>query len=178
MKLPLISLLLGTLLGCAEWIPEKPAAAPQAAQAQPAPAQVAAEPQQPPRPANFLKREAKLVDMNKALAENDKLVEVENRISANNYVSALSQSYFALGSRVQVLNLKHQIDIMYNVDERYPSFQEFSDLLRQSGVKLGQLYEWQMYAYDDKTGEIGILEDRALKKQKYEASGREYPHAE
>ena len=67
---------------------------------------------------------------------------------------------------------------MHAMNERYPTFEEFSSLLKQFDIRLGNLYDYQMYAYDDQTGEICILEDRALKKQMYEAAGREYPHAE
>lgn len=174
--LPLALLLL--TLGCDQLALKKPEEAPpEPAAADPAPAQpqVQAE-EKPVKPRHFLKREAALVDKNKAMAENDSLVEVKNEINATDYLSAVSQAYFAAGSSVQLSQLKHQIDLMHAQNERYPTFEEFRDLLKQFDIKLGHLYEYQMYAYDEETGGISILEDREHKKRIYEAAGRDYPH--
>ncbi|MBX3438832.1 MAG: hypothetical protein KF861_15160, partial [Planctomycetaceae bacterium] len=163
-----------SLLGCGDLGLTQSEPEPAAEPAPAAPVEPAAAPVQekPATVTHFLKREAALVDKHKAMAENDKLVEVENRITANDYLSAVSQMYFAAGSAIYLSQLKHQLDLMYAQDNRYPTFEEFSALLKQFNIKLGALYEYQMYAYDDQTGEIGILEDRAHMKRIYEAAGR------
>jgi hypothetical protein len=149
--------------------------------AAPAPAEPAppAEPAvKAPDPIPFTKREAALVDKKQALSENPKLVEVENKINATDPLTAVAQGYFSIGSRANVLAMEHTIKTMHALNERYPTFAEFEDLMKKNGARLGQLYQWQMYAYDDATGTISILEDRAVKKAMYEAAGRDYPHAE
>lgn len=171
----LIALLISglTILGCADRKPdaepaaEAPAAAPQAQAAVPA--------AQPPREVAF-KREAKLVDKNKAMAENPALIEVENKINASDPITAISQSYFNAASRIHTVQLKHSVDLMKASEDRWPTFEEFEKLLKQHTVELTGLYPWQVYAYDDQTGGISILEDRAEKKRQYEAAGRDYPH--
>ncbi|MGD9856044.1 MAG: hypothetical protein AB7U20_13960 [Planctomycetaceae bacterium] len=173
------AMLMLMLLGCGELALKKPEPTPEPAAANPAPAQLPAPADEKPATVtHFLKREAAFVDKKQAMAENDKLVEVENRINTTNYLSAVSQAYFAAGSSIYLSQLKHQVDLMHATNERYPTYEEFRDLLKQFNIKLGNLYEYQMYAYDEDTGEICILEDRAHMKRIYEAAGRDYPHAE
>ena len=171
-------LLLGLLLvGCADRKADS-AADEATADADP-PAAAPADGQAPAednKPVPFTKREAKLVDKEKAMAENASLVEVENKIDASDPLTAASQSYFNMASRVHVSALKHNVDIMKAMNDRWPTFEEFDGLMKQNNIKLKGLYEWQMYAYDAETGGICILEDRAEKKRRYEASGRDYPH--
>jgi len=122
--------------------------------------------------AGLPKDNTKLVDKKQALAENPKLIVTTNRIDATDPISAAAQSYFAIGSRAQLLNLKHQIDILKaDNNNKPPSFAQFDDLLRQNNVKLAGLYRWQVYAYDDESGDIVILEDHDMKKAEYEKGG-------
>lgn len=108
------------------------------------------------------RRPADLVDKAAAMAANPDLVEVENHVNASDPFSAAAQSYFSLASRIHVLNLQHQIDLLKNIDERneYPTFESFKELLTQSGVELNGLKANQVYAYDQQTGSICILEDQ------------------
>jgi len=118
------------------------------------------------------KDNTKLVDKKQALTENPALIVTTNRINATDPVSAAAQGYFAIGSQAQLLNLKHQIDILKaDNDNKPPSFAQFNDLLVQNNVKLAGLYRWQVYAYDDEAGDIVILEDHAMKKAEYEKGG-------
>jgi len=118
------------------------------------------------------KDNTKLVDKKQALAENPALIVTTNRINASDPVSAAAQGYFAIGSQAQLLNLKHQVDILKaDNNNKPPSFAQFNDLLQQNGVKLAGLYRWQVYAYDDEAGDIVILEDHAMKKAEYEKGG-------
>ncbi|WP_437186148.1 hypothetical protein SH668x_003288 [Planctomicrobium sp. SH668] len=145
--------------------PKEPAAAPNVAA--PAP-QANAAPAANPLPQD----NTKLVDLKQAMADNPALIITENRINAGDPVSAAAQGYFAISSQANLLNLKHQVDIMKAInDGRTPSFAEFSDLLRQANVQLKGLYRWQVYAYDESTGEIVILEDHEYKKREYEKGG-------
>jgi len=181
---PAIILLIGiALAGCADRVPdENPEgdAAPeaQAPGAAAAPAQDNNAPQEDAadKPVPITKREAKLVDKKQALQENPALVEVENKITAGDTLTAVAQSYFTIGSKAQVLAMQRSIQIQKELNNRWPTFEEFEKSLKQAGVQLQGLYAYQMYAYDEDTGGIVILEDRAEKKRQYEAAGREYPH--
>lgn len=131
---------------------------------------------QKPENVPITKREARLVDKQKALAENPDLIEVENKINASDPLTAVAQSYFTLGSRAHVAAMQHNLRIQKEIDGRWPTFEEFQQSLKQNNVKLSGLYAYQMYAYDQTTGGLTILEDRAEKKRIYEEAGRDYPH--
>ena len=123
------------------------------------------------------KREARLVDKKRAMAENPSIVEVENKINASDPLTAVAQSYFTIGSKAQVAAMQHNLRIQKELNNgNWPSFEEFEKSLKQAGVKLSALYAYQMYGYDQETGGIVVLEDRAEKKRQYEAAGRDYPH--
>lgn len=160
--------------GCADRVKEPAAETPpQAAAPQQAPAAEPA-PEQPKK-VPITKREARLVDRNKAMQENPALIEVENKITGSDPLTAVAQSYFTIGSRAQVLNLKHNIDIMHAAEGRWPTFSEFQQSLKQHNVQLSALYPYQMYAYDDQTGGLVILEDPEEKRRHYEDAGLEVP---
>lgn len=137
----------------------------------------AAEPEKP-KLIPITKREARLVDKQKAMQENPALIEVENKINASDPFTAAAQSYFTIGSKAQVLAMQHTIKIQRELNDRWPTFEEFENSIKQAGVKLTAIYPYQMYAYDDSTGGLTILEDRAEMKRQYEAAGRDYPHAD
>ena len=122
--------------------------------------------------------EAQVVDKQVAMAENPNLRETENEIDAMDPVSAASQSYFALGSRIHLLNFKHQVDIMRELNDRYPTFEEFSEMMRTHDVEFKGLKPWQMYAYDSSDGTVCILEDLDVKRARHEAAGLEYDENE
>lgn len=114
----------------------------------------------------------KLVDKKEALAANPALIETTNRINATDPISAAGQAYFAIPTQAQMLNLKHQIDILKaDNDNKPPTFAQFNELLVQNKIQLKGLYRWQVYAYDDQTGDIVVLEDHAMKKAEYEKGG-------
>lgn len=181
----LIVMLLGFLVvGCSEQgdgvVTQFDAAAAKAALAEgqvPAQADPAAAKEEP-KLVPITKREARLVDKQKAMQENPKLIEVENKINASDPLTAVAQGYFAAASQAQVLTMQHNINIQREIDDRWPTFAEFEEMVKQYNIKLQGLYAYQMYAYDETTGGLSILEDRAEKKSQYEAAGRDYPHAE
>lgn len=121
-------------------------------------------PQQPQEPVIQPRRPADLVDKAAAMAANPNLREVENHVNASDPFSAAAGAYFSAASRIHVLNLKHQVDLMKNLDENneYPTFEAFKELLTQSNVELNGLKAGQVYAYDQATGSICILEDQSV----------------
>jgi len=118
--------------------------------------------------------EARIVDKQQVMADNPDLVQTENGINAKDPLSAASNSYFNLASRAELLAFQHNIDVYYYAnDERYPSYEQFMDLFRSTGVKLRGLKPWQMYAYDSHDGTICILEDPAEKARRRQEAGLE-----
>lgn len=124
----------------------------------PAPQNVPAQSQddviQPERPAD-------LVDKNAALAANPDWIEVNNDVEAGDYLTAIADSYFSMSSRVHLLALQHELELERNLnpDYEYPSFETFKEALQRHNVELKGLRANQVYAYDQSTGTVCILED-------------------
>ncbi|HVJ87675.1 MAG TPA: hypothetical protein VM452_18585 [Caulifigura sp.] len=161
---------------------EKPAAKPEkppvpaapAENAAPAPAPPAAPAENPAKVSLNERLTTTMVDANKAIAENPKLVVKEkNKMEANDPFTYVSKAYFAGVSTYTMAALKHEVELMKNLDDKfqYPTFEQFSEMLKRNNVKLNGLYRWQVYGYDDKEGAIVILEDQDKKRAEYEKAG-------
>ncbi|MEZ6064271.1 MAG: hypothetical protein R3B90_00855 [Planctomycetaceae bacterium] len=112
-----------------------------------------------PKP-NAFQREAKLVDRHVFMAEHPNAIEREkNVIEATGYLSAVSQGYFAAASQVTILQLQHDLQLQKQLNnDKWPTFDAYKKILDTHGVKLKGLRKTQVYAYDDQTGNISILE--------------------
>jgi hypothetical protein len=117
-----------------------------------------------------------MVDKQKAMAENPSMVEIKkNSVEGSDPITAAASGYFAAVSQFTLSAIQHDIELTkLQNDDKYPTFEEYSDILRRNGVKLRGLHKWQVYAYDQKDGKISILEDRQKKKEIYEKAGLEY----
>ncbi len=123
----------------------------------------------PEKRPNLVKRKTQeVVDKNKVMAENPALIEVENKVSGNDPLSTALTGYIAASSRVNVLNFQHQIDLMKATEDRNPTYQEIVDVIKQNNMEFNALPDYQMFAYDEKTGGFGILEDPDAKKAFYD----------
>ncbi|MCA9054366.1 MAG: hypothetical protein KDA75_11045 [Planctomycetaceae bacterium] len=109
---------------------------------------------------NALQREAKLVDRRAFLQEHPDAVEREkNVINASDPISAASQGYFAGVSSLMISAYEHDLQLQKQLnDNKWPSFDAYKTILDTHGVKLKGLKKGQVYAYDDQTGQITILE--------------------
>jgi hypothetical protein len=180
------ALAIAAALGVAASGCEKPAekaapAAPQAAapnppaeNAAPAPAPPAAPPENAARQGLNQRLVTTIVDAKKALAENPNLVVKEkNEFKANDPITYVSKGYFAGVSTLTMATLKHEVELMKNLDDnfKYPTFEQFEGMLKRNNVKLNGLYRWQVYGYDSTDGAIVILEDPEKKKAEYEKAG-------
>lgn len=153
--------------GCFDWstlFAKKPAAAPAEAAPPPAAVQPAAPEGQaaaaPPKIDQGVPDiEARIVDKHKALAERPHLVETENRITASDPVFAPLQGLRAAGSRAEILAFTHTIEIHKATNDRYPTYDEFMNYYRDAHVQLKGLKPWQVYAYDESTGTVTLMED-------------------
>lgn len=125
-----------------------------AGQAEPAPEQPAE-----PRPVLTKRWTQEVVDLQKAQAENPKLVEVENKITGTDPLTTSLQGYIAISSRANVLNFQHQVNLMKAAEDRNPTYDEIMTLIKQTKMEFNALPDYQTYAYDQQAGKFTILED-------------------
>ncbi|MAG94584.1 MAG: hypothetical protein CMJ48_12675 [Planctomycetaceae bacterium] len=105
------------------------------------------------------------------------IIVVDNKIDASDPLTGSLQAYSSIASRASLLNFKHQVDIMKNLDPAGPknlSYKQLTDLMKQMKVELAMLEPWKMYAYDETTGGFLVLADMNVKKRRYEAAGIEW----
>jgi hypothetical protein len=151
-----------------------PAPAPPANPAVPNPAgdQAAAPAANPGHQSALDKLTTTIVDRKQALAANPNLVEIEkNALNATDPITYAGNAYFSATSQIYVAALKHEVDLQKAMNDKLPTFAEFEKMLQTNHVQLKGLYRWQVYAYDDSTGAITILEDPQKKKEIREAAG-------
>lgn len=101
----------------------------------------------------------RIVDKKTAMAENPKLFETENKITASDPIFAPAQGLRAVGSKAEMLAFDHTIALHKAQYDKNPTYEEFMGYYEQAHVKLKGLKPWQMYAYDEETGTMTLLED-------------------
>jgi hypothetical protein len=118
------------------------------------------------------KTTAKVVDYKKAIAENPNLVVVKNEVRGNDPITVAGSAYIAASSRANAANFQHEIDILRALnDGKYPTFEEYQAHAKRHNIRFSELPAYQMWGYDDQTGQVMILQDQALKAQMREAAG-------
>lgn len=155
-----MSLLLGSLLVSGLGCQQEPA--PLVKQPAPEEAEAQADPPPPaeePRPVLTKRWTQEVVDMQQAMQENPKLVEVENKVTGSDPLTTSLEAYIAISSRANVLNFQHQLNILKAVEDRHLTYQEVMDLIKQTKMEFNALPDYQTYAYDGKQGRFTILED-------------------
>lgn len=131
-----------------------PAAAPEAAPAKPSGSIIG-------------KTTGKIVDLAE-VKKNPKIVEIDNKITGSDPLTASFSAYVSITSKATALNFKHQMDILKATnDDKYPTFKEAEKLMKQLNIELAALPPYQLYGYDAKTGGIVVLEDKAEKIRLY-----------
>ena len=129
-------------------------------------------PQRPQKEGIVGKTTAKVVDYKKATAENPNLVVVKNEVRGNDPITVAGSAYISASSRVSAAAFQHQIDLMKELNGgKWPTFEEYQAEARRQNIRFSELPAYQMWGYDDQTGQVMILEDRAVKAQMREAAG-------
>lgn len=112
------------------------------------------------------KTTAQIVDANKA-KQNPKIVEVENKISVSDPLTTAASAYISITSRASTLGFQQALQHYKALNGKNPTYDEFMQMVKQNRVEFAMLPPYQMYGYDEKTGGIVILEDKADKIRRY-----------
>lgn len=122
-----------------------------------------------PVPVDVAKLSWRLVDKQKIMAENPQMI-VKSTAKlggqSQDYLTAVSQAYVSARTRIYVMTLQHDLALQKELnDGKFPSFEQFEKMLKQSSVELANSYPWEVYAYDSVAGEIQLLEDPIQKRK-------------
>lgn len=119
------------------------------------------------------KTTAKVVDAQKALAENPGLVVLERKKLGDDPLTQGANAYVFVRSSVSTLGMQRAIQLYQAEHGKLPSYDDFMRIMQENRVEFTMLYAWQMYGYDAQAGEIVILEDKAEKARRYKEAGLE-----
>lgn len=117
------------------------------------------------------KMTAKVVDVKEAMAQNPNLKVVENKTGGDDPLSFAASAYVSARSQASVLGFQAWLKQFKIVEERNPTYAEFMQAMKENRIEFTELYQWQMYGYDAQAGMIVVLEDGAMKAERYKAAG-------
>jgi hypothetical protein len=117
------------------------------------------------------KTTAQVVDLHAAMAQNPNLKIVEQRAQGGDPITFALDAYVDVRSRVSTLGMQRDIQAYKALNDRFPTYAEFMDTMRQHGIQFSMIEPYRMYGYDEKTGAIVVLEDPDDKRRRYEAAG-------
>lgn len=117
------------------------------------------------------KTDGRVVDVKKALVENPNLQVVENKTGGDDPLSFAASAYVSARSKASLFGFQAWLKQHKIVEERNPTYDEFIQQMKENRIEFTALYPWQMYGYDSQAGTIVILEDGAMKAERYKAAG-------
>jgi len=85
---------------------------------------------------------------------------VQPKITGQDPITVTGNAYTVIVGRAEQLQIKHTLDIFYNLNGRYPKdLQEFmKEIIKANRIRLAQLPFYQEYGYDSVKHELVILE--------------------
>jgi len=103
-----------------------------------------------------------VVDKKKVMAENSDLVEVDLKNLGGGYLTSVTTAAVNVPARYATLVMDHWVKIFEVQHERFPTLEEYVATIKKENVKLVMLPLHRMYAYDEETGTLVVLEDTSI----------------
>ncbi|MDG2388765.1 MAG: hypothetical protein P8M30_05535 [Planctomycetaceae bacterium] len=117
---------------------------------------------------------ADIVDAKKALEENPSLVILETSNLGSDPLTQSTNAVIYVPSRILMLNMQNTLKQYRALNDKWPNYEEFMGIVKQNNIQFNMLKHWQMYGYDSDKGEMMILQDEAVKKERFEKAGLDY----
>jgi hypothetical protein len=128
----------------------------------------------PPPPADnkgiIGKMTAVVVDAKEAL-KNPNIKQVDNKVGGTDPLTVAASAYVSIRSKASTLGFQQELQHYKALNERNPTYAEFTDIMKRNKIEFTELYPYQMYGYDAETGAIVVLEDTAEKARRYKEAG-------
>lgn len=97
----------------------------------------------------------------------------DRKIPIADPITQSASAYFIMSAQVSSFGLQKAIQLYQAEHARFPTYEELKKMMKENGVQMAKLRPYEMYGYDQKTGEIEILEDKKKKAKTYEGLGLE-----
>ncbi|MCA9003806.1 MAG: hypothetical protein KDA70_00935 [Planctomycetaceae bacterium] len=116
------------------------------------------------------KTTAVVVDAKKAL-ENPSIEVVDGKIKGVDPYSQAGSAYVSMASRVSTLGMQQAIKAHKALNDRFPSYDEYIQMMKENRIEFAQLPPYKMYGYDAESGNILVLQDNKKKEELYKKAG-------
>ena len=110
------------------------------------------------------------MDAKKAL-ENPEIIVVDGKIKGVDPFSQAGSAYVSMSSRVSTLGMQQAIKAHKALNDRFPSYDEYMQMMKENRVEFAALPPYKMYGYDAESGNILVLEDKKKKAELYKEAG-------
>lgn len=79
--------------------------------------------------------------------------------------SQAASGYFTLAARASTLGLQQQVQNYKALNDKFPSYQEFMQMMRDNRIEFAKLRWYEIYGYNEDTGKILVLVDQVAKEE-------------
>ncbi|WP_417389035.1 hypothetical protein [Gimesia sp.] len=113
---------------------------------------------------------AVVVDAKKAL-ENPDIEIVDGKIKGVDPFTQAGSAYVSMASRVSTLGMQQAIQHHKVLNERFPTYDEYMQMMKENRIEFAELPPYKMYGYDAESGNILVLQDNRKKEELYKKAG-------
>ncbi|MCC9605374.1 hypothetical protein LOC68_23275 [Blastopirellula sp. JC732] len=114
----------------------------------------------------------KVVDVHKALQDPEIVIPEGASADGIDPFSAAGSAYFSAMARVSTLGMQQAVQMKKAVEGRWPTYDEYMQIMKENNVEFAKLRSYEMYGYDDKTGKIMVLMDKRLYQEHLDRVGK------
>ncbi|HAH46111.1 MAG TPA: hypothetical protein DCM07_14905 [Planctomycetaceae bacterium] len=116
------------------------------------------------------KTTAVVVDAKKAL-ENPDIEIVDGKIKGVDPFTQAGSAYVSMASRVSTLGMQQAIQHHKVLNDRFPTYDEYMQMMKENRIEFAQLPPYKMYGYNAESGNILVLQDNRKKAELYKKAG-------
>lgn len=116
-----------------------------------------------------------VVDANKALQDPEIVLAEGATAEGIDPFSQAGSVYFSAMARVSTLGMQQAVNMKKAVEGRWPTYDEYMQIMKENNIEFAKLRSYEMYGYDDKTGKILVLMDKRLHREHLQRAGIEPP---
>ncbi|UUO08025.1 hypothetical protein M4951_06830 [Blastopirellula sp. J2-11] len=116
-----------------------------------------------------------VVDANKALQDPEIVLAEGASADGVDPFSQAGSVYFSAMAKVSTLGMQQAVNMKKGVEGRYPTYDEYMQMMKENNIEFVKLRSYEMYGYDDKTGKILVLMDKRLQREHFKRAGIDPP---
>lgn len=116
-----------------------------------------------------------VVDANKALQDPEIVLAEGASADGVDPFSQAGSVYFSAMAKVSTLGMQQAVNMKKAVEGRYPTYDEYMQIMKENRIEFVKLRSYEMYGYDDKSGKILVLMDKRLQREHFKRAGIDPP---